>query len=735
MDSQNAGNPQGSQTSQGVPGQKSRKIKLALIALGTVAILAISGYFASPQFGGREAEESAKETAGKAYRPAVAVASAFASYAEAPVEVRPSVPPYKVQKDLANITNAKEFAFSDSAKALLIKNGFVVIPSTANEFFPIYEWNRYSVTPNFITTDSMLHNYHLMFDHLLKKLEEEKLAPELKKLNSMMLSSALEQYNSLKGTEWENPAKRNVGFFAVAGRLLDPAVEVPAIVKKEVDQELSLIDARREVDESPVMNIGNKGVSLKEDYTQYIPRGHYDKTKLLKAYFKSMMWYGRMTFRLKDQDEVKSAVLITLALGEEDKQKSWEKIYEPTNFFVGKSDDITYHQFTDLLVKVYGQEPALQTVTDDEDKFVSFLELAKKLEPPMINSMPIFADVDREEQIKGFRFMGQRFTIDASIFQRLVHRDVPGRMLPKGLDIPAAMGSNEALNILDSIGETKYENYPENMAKMREYVSELKRETWTQNLYWGWMYSLFPLTKEKPEGYPSFMRNSAWTRKELNTFLGSWTELKHDTILYAKQVYAEMGGEDFENKDDRGYVEPNPYVYARLASLLKMTSDGLSARGLLSDKNKESLDRMEQLALYLKAISEKELNNIPLTDKEYDLIRSYGGQLEHFWIETLDDEDINAGAKLDRSPAAIVADVATNAPGGVVLQEGTGYVYEIFVVVPINGGLRIARGGVYSYYEFPWPMSDRLTNSKWRKMLESDKAPEMPKWTEVFIAK
>ena len=37
-----------------------------------------------------------------------------------------------------------------------------------------------------------------------------------------------------------------------------------------------------------------------EDYSQYLPRGHYTRTDPLKAYFKSMMWYGRMTFRLGD---------------------------------------------------------------------------------------------------------------------------------------------------------------------------------------------------------------------------------------------------------------------------------------------------------------------------------------------------------------------------------------------------------------------------------------------------
>ena len=88
------------------------------------------------------------------------------------------------------------------------------------------------------------------------------------------------------------------------------------------------------------------------------------------------------------------------------------------------------------------------------------------------------------------------------------------------------------------------------------------------------------------------MLNEAWQRKELNTFLGSWTELKHDTILYAKQNYAEMGGGGLE-VDDRGYVEPNPQVYARLASLTAMTREGLETRDMLNERDAESLRRMK----------------------------------------------------------------------------------------------------------------------------------------------
>jgi len=743
--------------------QKTTKIFSALVGLVVLIIIGLIIYFIIPKV----SQETIKNTVKNLYKPTIAVASKFATYEEVSVNVSPKIPKYSVSQDLSNIINASDFSFSAEATGLLIKNAFVVSPSYNNEFFPLYEANRYAYVPNFITTDSILHNYHLMFDHLLRQLEEQKLEPELKQLNARMLSESLTQFNALKGTEWENAAKRNVGFFAVGSKLLDPSINIPDIVKNEVEQELSLIAAHKGIEGSPVMNIGAEETAkidtpqgpqslnaLKEDYSQYIPRGHYDKTEQLKTYFKSMMWYGRLTFRLKNADEIKSGILITLALNKGDNQTGWNKIYEPVNFFVGKSDDITYYQFKDLVNQVYGENIVLETMASDKNKLTAFTEATDALAPPQINSMPIFNSAiqpDRAKEIKGFRFMGQRFTIDAAIFQRLITREIgpkgescakapfaSGRMLPKGLDIPAAMGSKEALSILKNSGETQHACYSENMTKMQSYISSLPTGTWTQNLYWGWLYQLRPLTEEKKSGYPTFMQNSAWVRKELNTYLGSWSELKHDTILYAKQAYAELGGGMPEKKDDRGYVEPNPYVYARLASLLKMTSEGLETRGLLSTNMKESLGLMEQLTMTLKKISEKELNNENLSDADYEIIRSYGGQLEHFWLEINKDEaqykELGQRHFLDQNPAAVVADVATD-PNGQVLEVGTGKISDIYVIFPLEGKLKIAKGGVYSYYEFPWPMSDRLTDAKWREMLNSDQAPQLPGWTNSFVSR
>ena len=86
-----------------------------------------------------------------------------------------------------------------------------------------------------------------------------------------------------------------------------------------------------------------------------------------------------------------------------------------------------------------------------------------------------------------------------------------------------------------------------------------------------------------------------------------------------------------------------------------------------------------------------------------------------------------------RNPAALVADVATD-PNGRVLEEATGYIFDIYAVVPVDGSLRIAKGGVYSHYEFAWPLSDRLTDEKWHEMLSSGRVPPLAQWTESYLA-
>lgn len=663
----------------------------------------------------------------------------FASYEPQQVVIPPVYAGYSLPVELSSVIVDESFVFSEAQRQLLSANGFVVVPAEYREFSHLYEEARYEEVPVFITTDSVYHVYHLLFDQVLRTLEEERFFADLEKLTAGMLWAAQSQYDTLTGTSLEDAALRNVAYFAVAQSLLQPASDVPQAVRATVDEELALIEAHEGFADSPILG-------YPEDYSQYVPRGHYSKTEARQRYFKAMMWYGRINFRLKEASETLSALLMAQALANteiegEPASLIWERIYEPTSFLVGVSDDLDIYDYHPLIEEVYGSLGNDPTIFADEEKLDLFIDAAKELPPPQINSMWVWIWEDRDEATQGFRFMGQRFVLDAYIFQQMIFRSVgtldDPRMLPKGLDIFAAMGSEEAYRILQEMDETHYLNFNEQMNKVQGEISALELDSWTQNLYWAWLYSFQPLIEVKGESYPAFMRNQAWVRKDLQTALGSWTELKHDTILYAKQAYAELGGA-FEEPEIKGYVEPNPEAFARLAALTRMTIDGLESRGLLDDseamwESKDNLERLELLLTHLASIAEKQLAGTSLSQEEQDVILYYGGLLEGLTIAAADKDEVEGRAFVEDEEAAVVADVATD-PSGSVLEEAVGRISEIYVVVEIEGQLVLTKGGVFSYYEFPWPMSDRLTDEAWREMLNADQVPVRPYWTGSFIA-
>jgi hypothetical protein len=387
---------------------------------------------------------------------------------------------------------------------------------------------------------------------------------------------------------------------------------------------------------------------------------------------------------------------------------------------------------------VIGANAAPQTFAD-EAKFAQFMEETKNLPPPQINSMWVWIWQDQEQVTKGFRFMGQRFTLDEYVFGQLIWRKVgtqsDPRALPKGLDFFASMGSSEAYTILDGMGETHYDNYDTQMTKVKTEVATLGQDSWTQNLYWSWLYALQPIVAVKDARYPAFMCTQAWARKDLQTALGSWTELKHDTILYAKQVMAEMGGGGAE-QPPHGYVEPNPEAYARLLALAQMTENGLQARSLLSDLTKINLDNLIEELTFLKAASEKELAGTALTDDEYWRILYWGGVLEQFTLAAADTTG-DMDRDLSDQKAALIADVATGPDatglGLVALEEAIGQPTWIYVVLP-DQPWRIGIGAVYSYYEFPVPAANRMTDEEWQAQVEAGTNPPQPDWTSLFIA-
>jgi hypothetical protein len=279
-----------------------------------------------------------------------------------------------------------------------------------------------------------------------------------------------------------------------------------------------------------------------------------------------------------------------------------------------------------------------------------------------------------------------------------------------------------------------FPKYPEILNTLIEASSKRSSTEWKQNLYYYWLYGLVSiLDMKKNENLPFFMQTEGWERKSLNTAMASWSELRHDTILYAKQsMTAECGGDGEEIKlwvpePPKGYVEPNLEFYNRMISLMKHTKDELHVRKMLNPKISSISEQFIDLVVFLRKISLKELNNEKISLEEYAQIQKVGSLLDNLTLSVLTDNYATwADFQGPDKNMPVIADIHT--ADASVLEIGVGKAQEIYVIVNIEGKLKLTRGAIFSYYEFWHPASDRLTDEKWQEMVNIGHAPMQPDW-------
>ena len=708
--------------------------------------------------------------------------SAFASYYSCEgLSLNLNADGYDLPLDFGRVENFKEignfFNLNEEQKSLLSKNGFVVIDyGRVNDIVEAYKTLKNEGMPIFVTSDTLLHLYHIQFNELLKSIEERELFDAILNISISMAEKAESDYNSFSDALLKEAARRNVAFFMVGLELLQRSSEgyngsenirkvdfkVPDYVKEEVDAELTAIENHAGFEKSAIFGYD-------EDYSQYVPRGHYTRSEKLTRYFKAMMWYGRMAFLLKgggnaliseeDADiATLQASLISVELNETGVMEEWERIYSITSFFVGLADDLTPFEYSDAIKKVFGSEFNFTSLANESNLLSLKAELASLRSPQIYGGTgaceisPPFTKGKLDEclnETKGMRFMGQRFVPDSYMFQQLVSPAVgmyvgnksgdekpftmemtdggPARCFPRGLDVMAVLGSERAEDILIHEGDTAYEgintSYEKQLAMLRDEFDGFNITEWNRNLYWGWLYTLKALLKDFGDGYPPFMRTKAWADKELQTALASWTELRHDTILYAKQSYTPRLTAA-PSPPPPGYVEPVPEFYLRLKALTNMTRNGLSEMGVLNESEKGKLKTLESVLGRLVEISGKEVEGKELNDDDYAFIKNFG--------ETINDTVKGAGKGKELT---LVADVHTDMNTGKCLEEAVGYADMMLVAYSANGKIMIGAGPVFSYYEFKQPMSNRLTDEEWKDMLEARaNEPARPEWIGSFTA-
>lgn len=629
-------------------------------------------------------------------------------------DYKAEVTPYSIAKDLSNIENINQFnGFTEEQKKMLVDNGFVVLPSSSTRTYSVYDDNEYKGIPNFVTTDSVLHLFHQFYDKSLMSVEMNYIYQDLELMTSQMLDKSITFLQQLEETDLKELQRKNIVYFLVARMLM---LQSSDIVKLELEveedllqlakQEYDLIQNAQGISKSPLFN--------KElDYSQFTVRGHYTRTEELGRYFKTMMWFGYMPLEFIDDnkelqyDNILQALLITYTTVADSEQicdaELWSNIYIPTAQYVGLSDDINVFTLNGLRNSVYG-EGADPNLYNDEAYGDKLKEAVKALPEPQIQGKVVESDTPTGKQ---FRFMGQRYILDSDILQTLMEPII--RPIPSSLDVMGVMGSNIAEEILFDYYKPQ-EDWPEYTVKYQELekeVSQYDADYWGTNLYGGWLWSLQDVLKEHKadSGMPYFMTNKAWRYKSLNTASGSYTELKHDTVLYGKQAMAEMGGPIATAQ--LHYVEPNVELYSKLLYLTKFTCTVLEDRGMMNESLKEGAQRYQELLELFISCSIKELRNEPLTEEENKQLLWCGGTMEDIMMDVL--MGVTGDYSVKDPTDMLVSDVATG--GNLYLTLGTGYFDEIYVVIPYEGKLYLSRGSVYSFYEFA--SGKRLTDEEW----------------------
>ena len=630
------------------------------------------------------------------------------------IDIEANVKPYDIPKESKDIGGFVQDEYTQKYNAKMMKNlednGFFIDYEKTQQPFSIYETNQYMGNNNFITTDSIVHLYHIIYLGMMEDMEQNSLKQKLIDLSKNCLDNALSDYKEAKGEEKEILMK-NAALFLCAVDLLEANYdgEVPSEVREIADKELENI----KTEGTAVSNITGKEI----DYSQFKVRGNYSKNENLKKYFKVNMLYSQELIHLENPDKsinleaVKQAMLISRhMLKDEASFKLWQDIYKPISFLVENTEDTTPIDIYKSISKVT-KDNSVEAILEKNVVNAVADDIANKEDPKI-----------KPDSGKVFAFLPQRAVVDNTWLQNLVDTDPHSkRPVVSGVDLMALLGNSLAERLtLTNEDNLKWDKFKEKYDETKAIVDARTDKEEKANIYRTWLWVLKAFNNEYGEGYPDFMRSEKWQYKDLNTALASWAQLKHDTILYAKQFGAECGGD--EPMDMRHYVEPNVNLYRRVKYLVGLTMDADEKYSLLNDEQKARLKDFADMLEFLIKVSIEELKDETTSDEDNERLKLIGGEMENIFIAFNKDE---SGGEFEIPPVdrdtANVADLqkigpnVVDKPEGSFLEVGSGRFSTIYVVYRLNGKYYLGSGSVMNYYEFY--SEKRLDNNEFKEML------------------
>ena len=636
--------------------------------------------------------------------------------------------------NMDNIINPFQLeVFPDELRTHLAKYGFGIVEADHEQLFQIYEKNDYCMFPNFVTTDLYLQLYHLFFDTMMRRVEEGKLSDVIASLCKQMHGKMIKRAGTADKT-LKDAAEWNAAYFAVGYQLMTgKSLAVSSKYQNEVKTELNNCKASENA-----FSTFLEYTDIYFPYSLFRPRGHYTRSEKCEKYFRAMMWLQSVPFGTDKQQQLQRAALIAEEMmSDSNLRRAYDSVSEPITYLMGTPDNITIIQVGEIMKR---QGVGTSQLLKNKKAMQRFKKEVEAVGDKQTRIRPKFEYSSHHK----INFMPQRYQPDGEVMQEMVDCDnkPTKRDVPMGLDVMAALGSSAAERIL--INELKqdkqWELFVPNLQNMKKLMTTID---WNACVTNKWLDALNKLNTANDSRMPYFMKTPQWDKKNLNASLASWAELKHDAILYAKQpMVAECGDGSLPAPQVVGYVEPNLSFWEKAVALVSDTRNVLKRYQLMDENIANILDAVGEQAQFLLNVSKKELAGQKITEEEYDQIRYIGATFEYLSLEMIKEPDqtLMGWSDVQGTDKAIpvVADVLTsngnNNPEPSILYEAVGPANEIYVVVEVNGQLRLMRGGVFSYREFKRPVDEqRMTDEEWQQKLKEYPSTGKPSWMEEII--
>jgi hypothetical protein len=307
------------------------------------------------------------------------------------------------------------------------------------------------------------------------------------------------------------------------------------------------------------------------------------------------------------------------------------------------------------------------------------------------------------------------------------NNDFVCRLFPSTLDVLFALGNDAAAQLL--VPHLNKYCYSTNLTALRYLVDSYDSNFWESSIYGLWLNSIRSLNPpSNREELPKFMQTAAWWQQKMNTQLSSWTELRHDNILYAKQSYTMWGACSYPC----GYVEPVRELYHTLNTLAEKAIDKFSNASFSEDNLKTRIvsyfEILHGVTDTLLTISLKELNSISLDEHEISFMKSIifhedgyaGGKVNGWYVDLLYGEHNDYQLQHLTEADYLVADYHTTPSDcggnemGWILHAGTGPIDLAIITAKLADGKTVAFAGpVMSYFEYTTMGWERLTDQEW----------------------